>query len=342
MQTLDHADFDALTVINAARQRIRDALGDEAVRDLHRQNRALDALALVVIATVAVLNTWALVSLSGWLLLPLVILQGWLFQWAGLVSHDLFVHRRVGGETLSRIGALLLTVPRLSSPVGYEQAHLTHHRHMGSSRDSEHYKQGLDTRQRRLLFSTLFGIRLAQNGKKVGAERSYHDVSHKGEAFTARAAQEKWVIRLWLLTMVALTIWQPLAVALAYWAPLLIVAPVVNTVRIVLEHADADISSANAFQFGTAYRTGLLTRVAFLWDSGDCHLIHHIFPRMPYYRVGRCVDLLDDVIRTENPRQRHNLLALLKGWYIDGHGHRTPWPKGASEAPHVLSAPQHP
>ena len=38
------------------------------MRELHRQNRALDALALLIIAAVAVLNTWALVSLSGWLL----------------------------------------------------------------------------------------------------------------------------------------------------------------------------------------------------------------------------------------------------------------------------------
>lgn len=332
MQTLDHADFDAQTIINAARQRIRAELGDQRVRELHAQSRWLDSLALGAFLAVAVANTWALASLDGWILLPLVLLQGWLIQWAGLLSHDLFVHRRVGGPLGSWLGALLLTVPRLSSPVGYEQAHLTHHRHIGSSRDSEHYKQGLNTRLRRLLFSTLFGIRLAQAGKQVGAQRRYHDVSDKSDTLQRRARVEKWIIRGWLLAMVCLTAWTPFALVLVYWLPLLAVAPVVNTVRIVLEHADADISSGDAFQFGTAYRTGPLTRLAFLWDSGDCHLIHHIFPRMPFYRVGACVDALAPLIAKHNPRPRTSLPRLLYGWYVKGLPHRQPWPMDQGKA----------
>lgn len=326
MNAISQANFNSIDILNNARQRIRDEIGADNVRDFHGQKLWLDISIVIAVLAITVLNTWFLASNPGWLLIPAVLVQGWLFQWSGLISHDLFVHRRVGGEIFSRIGAILLTVPRLSSPVGYEQAHLTHHRHIGSSLDSENYKQNLISIKDRLLFSTLFGIRMVQAGKAETGERSYHDVSHKGEAFSRRAKQEKTIIRIWSLTMIALTIWQPLTLLLTYWAPLLIVAPVINTIRIVLEHADADINSANAFEFGTAYKTGWFTRFVFLWDSGDCHLVHHIFPRMPFYHVGPCVDALSALIERENPRPRQSLLSLLKGWYVDGFGHRTPWP----------------
>lgn len=126
--------------------------------------------------------------------------------------------------------------------------------------------------------------------------------------------------------MIVLTITAPVAMLFSYWLPLLLVAPLINTLRIIIEHADADTRAGNAWQLGTNYHSGALTRVLFLWDSGDCHLVHHVFPRMPFYRVGRCVDELRALIDQQNPRVRRSLLALVLGWYLKGYGHRTPWP----------------
>jgi fatty acid desaturase len=317
---------DSLTILNRARHQARTALGAERIRSLHQQDGRLDALAVALVVALTLLNSLLLWHFSPGLYTPLgLLVQGWLFQIAGLISHDLFVHRRVGGERLSWLGSLLLTLPRLSLPVGYEVAHLTHHRHLGSVRDSENYKQALDSRRKRLLFSTLFGIRMAQSGKQQG-HAHYHDVSHQAAAVRERARSERWALRGWLLLMTVMTWWAPMAMLFSYWLPLLLIAPVINTLRIIIEHADADISSANAWQFGTNYHTGAVTRLLFLWDSGDCHLVHHVFPRMPFYRVGRCVDELRGLIDAENPRVRRSLPALIRGWYLGGYGHRSPWP----------------
>ncbi len=325
LQRRARMNHDPQTMIANARRDIRDYLGADRVKALHRQNRGLDALAFCAVIVLWVLASTVLVTRpvdAVWLIC--LVLQGFVFQLAGLVSHDLFVHRRVGGERWAAWGARLLTLPRLSLPMGYESAHLAHHRHLGSSRDTENYKQHLDSRRKRLLFSTLLGIKLVQSGR--GDTVHYHHVDASQPARARALRLERWLLRGFLLTMLVLTGIFPLAMASAYWLPLLVVAPLVNTVRIVLEHADADINSGDAFQAGTFYRTGLLTRVLFLWDSGDCHLVHHIFPRMPWYHVGACVDELRPLMAARNPRPRRHLLGLLKGWYLDNHGHRQPWP----------------
>lgn len=319
-------DLDSQTLLNQARQQARTTLGAERIKELHQQDWRLDALAIVLVIAVAILNGALLWNQSpGVYTLFGLLIQGWLFQIAGLISHDLFVHRRVGGEWLSRFGSALLTLPRLSLPVGYESAHLAHHRYLGSQQDTENYKQALDTRGKRLLFSTLLGVRMAQSGKRQGTTH-YHDVSRKNAAIRHRAVWEKRALRIWLLLMIGLTIAAPVAMLFTYWLPLLLVAPLINTLRIIIEHADADTGAGNAWQLGTNYHTGALTRVLFLWDSGDCHLVHHVFPRMPFYRVGRCVDELRELIDQQNPRVRRSLPALLLGWYLKGYGHRTPWP----------------
>lgn len=316
---------DPQAMINRARQDMRAFLGTEQIKALHQQSAALDLAALVSIITLFSLSTAVLVlQAPGFVWLLFLVVQGFAFQLAGLISHDLFVHRRVGGERWAAWGARLLTIPRLSLPLGYEKAHLAHHRHLGSSNDTENYKQQLDSRQRRLLFSTLFGIKLAQSGR--GGDAHYHHVDASEPARARQLRLERTLLRGFLAAMVGLTLLFPQALISAYWLPLLVVAPIINTVRIVLEHADADVTTGDAFQAGTCYRTGPLTRALFLWDSGDCHLVHHIFPRMPFYRVGACVDAIQPLLEERNPRPRNSLLALLKGWYLDNHGHRTPWP----------------
>lgn len=325
--------FSPHTAINQARAQVREHLGDDQVRSLHRQIPLLDALAFFTTVLLAVTNSIWLATLPlGFALIGCAIFQGWLIQLAGLVSHDLFVHRRVGGERWSQLGALILTLPRLSLPAGYETAHLRHHRFLGSKKDTEHYKQTLDSRKRRLLFSTLLGVRLVQAGKLDQGEH-YRDVSDTSDAMQARAQRERWIMRGWLISMVVLTVLWPSAMLWVYWLPLLAVAPVINSIRLVLEHADADVSSHDAWQLGTWYRTGPLTRLMFLWDSGDCHLVHHVFPRMPFYHVGSCVDSIQDLLAAHNPRPRTSLADLLHGWYVQALPHRSPWPNRLRSEP---------
>lgn len=311
----------------AVRAHLHEHLGRASIASLHRQNRWLDLGAVLLALSLFGLGTYVLgtapVSLA-WL--ALFVAQGFVLQWMGLVSHDVFVHRKVWGETGSWLGSLVLTMPRLSLPTGYEQAHLQHHQWIGTDRDTEAYKQHLDTRARRFLFLTIFGIKLAQAGKLKASQglRRYHDVQGRGAVAQQRAILEKWLMRAVLASLLVLAVFFPRMVLLGYVLPVVVMGPVVNTLRIVLEHADAN--PHNPYHWSTWYRTGLISRVLFFWDSGDCHVVHHIFPRLPFYRMSRAVALIEPVLLAQGVPQRHSYWQLLKGWLIDGHPHRSVWP----------------
>lgn len=314
------------------RQQIRDSLGAEAIARLHKPRPALDKMVLLLAPLVFLLNAGLLSQVAfGFFWCLLFVLQGFLLQWMGLVSHDLLVHRRVLGERGSWWAALVLTLPRLTLPTGYELAHLAHHRHIGTERDTEAYKQHLDTRARRLQFSTLAGIKLAQAGRLEPESnlRAYHDVSGQGQSAEDRALSEKKILRGMLLGCLLLAIWWPGFVVLGYLLPLLIMAPIVNSLRIILEHADAD--PANPWGWSTFYRTNGLNRFLFFWDSGDCHLVHHIFPRLPWYHMTEAVRLMRPLILAQGVVERRSYWALLRGWYLDGFPHRSQWPLATRE-----------
>lgn len=309
------------------RRALHAALGADTIARLHAKNPWLDALALITVPALFAINLHALATLdTGVIWLLLFVLQGFLLQLLGLVSHDLLVHRRVLGNTGSWLAAVLLTLPRLSLPTGYERAHLAHHRWIGSARDTETYKQHLTTRKRRLLFATILGVKLAQAGKLESEEglKAYHDVQGEGALYERRAAIERNALRLLLLTLPLLAWLAPAHVLLGWLLPTLVMGPLVNSLRVVLEHSDVD--PANPWNWSTCYRTGFITRPLFFWDSGDCHLVHHIFPRLPWYRMGEAVDRMRPVLLAHGVVERTSIAALLRGWFVDVFPHRSRWP----------------
>lgn len=320
----DRNPNDALSPV---RRRLRETLGTDTIVALHRENRLLDMLALLIVTSFFASNVLALALLpfsALWLLL--FVAQGFLLQLLGLVSHDLFVHRRVFGATGSWLASIVLTLPRLSLPTGYEQAHLAHHRWIGTAQDTEAYKQHLNTRGKRWLFMTLLGVKLAQAGRLRRADglRHYHDVSSRGAEAEQRAHIERWLLR-GLLLLLPLGLWRfPAPVFYGWLLPVLVMGPVVNTLRIVIEHAEANPD--NPFHWSTWYRTGPFSRLLFFWDSGDCHVVHHIYPRLPFYRMSRAVALIGPVLLAEGVVERRSYWQLLHGWLVAGHAHRTLWP----------------
>ena len=312
--------------MDRVRRTLRNAVGTETFRRLHRESRLLDAL--TVIGALGIFVTVALLLARlplGPIWLALFILQGFVLQWFALVSHDLFVHRKAAGEFWSWIGSIVFTVPRYSLPTGYEQAHLSHHRNIGTVLDTEAYKQDLDTSGKRWLFSTVLGVKLAQ-ASKLGAQarQHYHQVSAANPQLARRVRIERIVMRGWLLSMIPLGFLFPRVVVLGYLLPTLLVLPLANTLRIIIEHAD--INPDNPFHQSTCYRTGLLSRIVFLWDSGDCHIIHHVFPHMPWYRVGEATDLMRPTLLAQSVIERTSFWSLVKGWYVDNYPHRSLWP----------------
>lgn len=311
----------------AVRREIRDTLGADTIARLHARKSWLDALALLAAPALFLGNLHLLATLEfGITWCALFVLQGFLLQLLGLVSHDLLVHRRVLGNTGSWVAACVLTLPRLSLPTGYERAHLAHHRWIGSDRDTETYKQHLTTRKRRLLFATILGVKLAQAGKLETTDglKGYHDVSGEGAVYERRARLEKWLLRGFLLALPLLAWLAPSHLLLGWLLPTLVMGPLVNSLRVLLEHSDVD--PANPWHWSTCYRTGRLTRPLFFWDSGDCHVVHHIYPRLPWYHMGEAVDRIRPLLLARGVVERTSIPALLKGWFVDVFPHRSRWP----------------
>ena len=110
---------------------------------------------------------------------------------------------------------------------------------------------------------------------------------------------------------------------LGFLLPLLIIAPVASVLRLILEHAE--INPQNVYHCATFYRTGVISRPLFFWDAGDCHIVHHIFPTIPFYRMGKAVELVRPILQRHGARERQSLAALLYGFFILNQPHRALW-----------------
>jgi len=110
---------------------------------------------------------------------------------------------------------------------------------------------------------------------------------------------------------------------LGYIVPITLILPIANVFRTILEHAETD--PGNDYHCATFYRTGLLSRPLFFWDAGDCHLVHHIFPHIPFYNMGDAVDLFRPFLISKGVRERRSLLALAYGYFIRNERHRALW-----------------
>ncbi len=316
--------------VRAFRAALVDALGAPAIAALHAPSRAADlAAALLPWAAIAA-GVWA-VGLPGigWpVQVAIAAVLAWLFTINGLVAHDQCVHRRCWGDRLSWLQSAAAFAFLTTSATGYALAHRQHHARIGTADDTEAHKQDLDTVWRRLAYCTVFGVKLARSGRwaRPRRRRGYLDRVPADAGQARRIHIETWLVRGLLGALAALAFVEPVRVLWGYVVPIVLFAPVLNSVRIVIEHADLD--PANPYSIATCYRTGIVTQVLFLADSGDCHLVHHVYPRIPYYRVPAALRAMRPVFTRLGIPERRSFAALLAGWFVRGHPHRTLWPSG--------------
>jgi fatty acid desaturase len=313
--------------IRALRATMTQALGAPAIAALHAPSRGADLAAAIVPWLAIAAGVWVVgLPEVGWpMRLTIAAVLAWLFTINGLVAHDQCVHRRTWGDRISWWQAAVSFAVLTTSGTGYALAHTRHHARIGTADDTEAHKQDLDTVWRRLAYCTVFGVKLARSGRWARPRRNgYLDLVPADPTQARRIRIEKWLVRGLLVAMAALALVDPVRVLWGYVVPIVLFAPVLNSVRIVIEHADLD--PAIPFSIATCYRTGLFTRVLFLADSGDCHLVHHVYPRIPYYRVPAALRLMLPVFERHGVPQRRSFAALLAGWFVHGYPHRTPWP----------------
>lgn len=310
--------------LRQARRLMRHALGDVALAELHAENRWLDGLAMLLLWLAFAVFFWVLAASSSRVLWwSAVVGQGIVLQMLGLYTHDALVHRRVWGLRASRIAAMACMFPVFYRPADYEFSHFRHHRYLGTEHDTEDFKQDLNSRLKRLAFLTLVGTKLAHfrvfrlSTLPVAAEPP------RNEALAGQLRVETRALFGFVAALLAATVLWPSAMWNGYLLPLCIVTPFVSSIRTILEHADAN--PGNPFHVATFYRTGWISRLVFLWDSGDCHLVHHLYSGIPFYRMGHALKLMRPVLLANGVYERRSLRTLLEGWFVRVHTHRTLW-----------------
>ncbi|MFQ5846020.1 MAG: fatty acid desaturase family protein [Planctomycetota bacterium] len=312
-----------------ARKAIVAAIGDAEIRRLHRPNALYDA--------VSVVGLWGLFGLLIYLLgtLPIgvawaacLVLQGFVIMAFGYVMHEHFVHRLVGGRRFSSVMGFLAGFVAHQLKTFYAHTHREHHLHTGVDPDEE-YKQDIDTRWKRWLYCTAPGSYLATR-RWLRSERPPRWPAPDGTFEDPRDGALRRRIRLerrlrilgWVLIAGAAALW-PRFVLLGYVLPFLVTFPVANALRLVLEHAETN--PENAYHCATYYRTGPVSRLLFFWDAGDCHLVHHLFPNIPFYRMGRACRILRPLLVERGVRERRSLVELCYGYFVRNEPHRTLW-----------------
>jgi fatty acid desaturase len=309
--------------LREARATIARELGTEQLARLHKGNLAWDIAAIAGSTALFLLCAWQLATGSvreplWWLALAV---QGDLVLVMAFINHDAFVHRKLLPPRLRWVLSSLLVWPSQMRGAVYEDIHLTHHRALGTEADTEAYKMGIDTPLKRIAYATPFLMiyRIFFLGEKTSSVNVAKAQPVK-QRDAARARWEKGTrLAIWA-AVAAVTVWDWRYLVFGYLLPFVVVTPVLNSVRIILEHFD--LKRDNPLWVGTFYRTGPLTRLAFWWDAGDCHLVHHFYANIPFYRMGEALRAMRPILLRAGVLEQQSLARLMVQWF---GGRRRHW-----------------
>jgi fatty acid desaturase len=332
--------FEDIKVLKEIRQDLRGQLGDEVINGVHKPIPWLDTAAILLTITTygAVMTIFGVTSLDWFSTAGLVLFQAWLVSTMSLLGHDIAVHRRNWNRPIDRMIGALLFIPSTIQFSQYRVGHFRHHAFLGTANDPEVYKQDLRTRSRKLLFATAIGFKFASSGKWASEQREGYSNMVGAEANERRAAKVEFFMLLIFLSLITLlshiVSWK--IGIFGFIIPTLVLAPMMNSFRIILEHANVDPS--NNYWLATPYKTGWFTQLLFVADSGDCHLLHHVFPRVPWYRMPALARAAKPYFEAKGVKYSTSYSELIYGWFVANFAHRTRWPiEESKKKPHVPS-----
>ena len=295
-------------------------IGAEQLARLHAPNTALDLLSVFGSIALFMLLAWALAtgSVADPLWWVCLFVQADLVVVMSIVNHDVFVHRKRFATPLRWVLSQVLNWPAQIRSSLFESRHLTHHRELATERDPEFYKRGLDSGLRRFLYITpMLLVFRAVIYRELDIPKHVRP-AHGGDA---RLRWEKGTrLALWALALASLA-WDWRLLVFGYLLPFALITPAINTLRIVLEHFDVD--RGNPLWVGTFYRTGFITRPMFLWSAGDCHMVHHYYANIPFYRMPQALRLMRPILLREGVHEHRSLLPLMVDWFSAARGHWT-------------------
>jgi fatty acid desaturase len=325
--------------LRAARALIARELGADQLHRLHSRNLPLDLAAIFGSIALFLLLAWKLAT--GTVADPLwwlwLVVQGDLVLVMAFINHDAFVHRKLLSPRVRWILSSVLVWPSQLRGAVYEQQHLAHHRFLGTDEDTELYKMSIDSMLRRIAYATPFlmvyrAFFLRGQTSSVGIPAQPIGVRQRDPV---RARWENGTRIALLLAAAGAAVWDWRLLVFGYLLPFAVVTPVLNTVRIVLEHFD--LQRENKVWIGTFYRTGPISQLMFWWDAGDCHLVHHFYANIPFYRMPAALRLIRPILRREGVHEHRSLAGLLREWFSGSRAH---WSVPANvEAPPAQPSP---
>lgn len=304
------------------RRVLRAHLGVAAIRRLHATSRAWDLVLFFGTWAFAGLTTAALIILPFG---PLWVVAGLLQQIATMnclyaVRHDIFFHRGVGGR-LGEALAVLCSLPLLNTYAGFLQ-HEDHHRHVGWDLFEEPMAH-LDRRWKRWFCLTTVGAVLMFMGRLRSADAPQPNRGFTPpESFRRRLRRERRIHQLFALVLVAATIRWPEIVGKGFVLPTFLFTGLIVMIRIAFQHSETDRN--NPFHLSVYYRPNRLLALLFFNTLGAGHLVHHIYPRIPIYRIGEAVRLMHPVLVEKGVPER-GMLEVLWRYFVRGEAYREPW-----------------
>lgn len=311
-------------VFNAKRQEVVRLLGKEAIRELNQTNWFLEFVSLVApfllfLAFAYYLGAYPLSIL--WFVI--FFLQGMVLQWFGYLTHDAAVHREVLGKRGSYLLSLTM-IPLAIQPTVFKLFHLCHHDYINTEHDSELNKLNINSWWKRLFMLTIFGQFFVKFFPSTSGGKQYNLRGDKRyNAEVGRTIIRELQLTLLFFSVILISLFFSNTVLYGYFLPFILAVPFWSMTRLIIEHGT--VNPDNSLDCATYYRTNVISAWMFFCSSGDCHLIHHLFPKIPSYKVRKALKMIHPILIKEGVVERRSLLKLYYYYFIKNAPYRTKW-----------------
>ena len=321
----DNIDPKVTWDLNSPAKTITKAIGVETLRELHKVNKWIDLL-LIISAWAFFISTWYLIATIefGFLTIFSILLQGIILgNYFYAIRHDTLMHRQFGGTKFAYINGMLMSIPMLNTYTQFLK-HEDHHVHVGYDLFEEHIAE-LDTVWKRWLGFTGIGLLLLFSGRLKSKETPYPNQNWKNPTLIKKANKIEGILLLtWLVSVITLAFFFPYSILMGYLIPTFIVVPALLSIKNACQHSETNIE--NNMHLAQNFKGNLLIRLVYCCSLGDVHIVHHIFPRIPFWKTPKAARLIRETLVAHDVPTR-TFSEILYGYYIKGQPYRTLWKK---------------
>lgn len=309
------------------RVELKETLGHETIKRLHQQQAWIDWTVFSGLCCLLFSLMYALYALPfGAVWVSCLITQAYVMQSLGFFSHDAFEHRHLGGRKLGYVCNLFCMIPYFRLPTKYHATHTRHHRFLNTSQDSAFKLFLSDIKQDRLSkigwFTPLGVYKLMPESLGVDAEMD--------QKYVEPVKKEQRILWGFMLFMLLMTYLFPTFFIYGYWLPVFGILPIIGMWReLVLEHGDIDAD--NPLQAATFYRSSFIFKLMHGFNSGDCHLVHHVYPNIPFYNIPKALKLLRPHFFHHQIYEYRSYWSIIYYFFIKNKKRFTSWRKTESQ-----------